>query len=396
MNVKLKIPLPPEGMTARRLLMNFLGQLAGEADVSIWNNNAVLSAPSRKDLVVAINGCMKDAGEGLKISLTREPGRLLDFPIHINDQKWIFAKRFGKVERGFCKVISEILIDSDISWSELSRDLQSIDASLKHVRLGVKDLMAMPQPFLYERYQASYEFLRGRGGEKIEFKASRAWMYLLFAGFAVGYCGNFDNELVIAFIPESTLARMFKDEGFWNMMAGGEGLLPTFRELNLPPRPATAYMLYFACTFAEKMWTKWHIIDEVLKRERPIIELDRVARSPQAFTLVERISLDLGSLLHGISKLSEESIGWIRRKARKTLVGFRGAPQHFGDYAMLTAMIFQVLTGSRDPTDLCYYALRVVAEHEAEQLKTQEEKVRGFIAEGRRIRRLLRELVFEA
>jgi len=253
--------------------------------------------------------------------------------------------------------------------------------------------MAIPQSFLYERYEARYEFLRGRGGRKIDFRASKAWMYVLFAGFAFGYCGCFDNEIITAFVPETTLLRLLRDEGLRNMISHAtDGLMPTFKELNIPPRPATAYMLYSACTFIEKMGDRLKILNEVLSRANPLIEMDRVAGF-RSFTLVERISMDFGPLLKGLSMLSERSITWIRSKARRALVGFRGAPQHFGDYATLTTMLFQVLTGSRDPTELCYYALRVVAEHEIEGLKTEEEKSRRLVREGKIVRKLLRELV---
>ena len=229
MNEMLRIAFPPEGMTARRLLMNFLAQLAMRIDISLQNGYAVIEAPSKEDMAEEIRYCLRNAGEMLRNSLMREERRLRDFPMHRNDRGW--AANLGVTGMRFCEAVWTVLSDPNFTWNQLE-DLSEIDVSPRRVQLGSAEAMAIPQSFLYERYKARYEFLRGRGGGKIDFRASKAWMYVLFAGFAFGYCGCFDNEIIIAFLPEVTLLRLLGDEGLRNMLAQAtDGLIPTFKEL---------------------------------------------------------------------------------------------------------------------------------------------------------------------
>jgi len=399
MRAKLRVAFPPKGMTARRLLMNFLARasLEGDVDVRLGPDQAVVEARTERDITDVVNTTLVNAGIDLEDILASKH----DFRIHTNDRRWVFAKLGRKLEKGhgFCQVVSDILKEADLPWDELCRDLSSIKIAPNSVQLGRGANISLPQPFLYERYQARYEFLRGRGGEKIDFRATRAWLYLLFAGFATGYCGFFrqPDELVIAFVPEPTLASVLENESTRKLILEEGGLFPIMRRLARPPRPAVAYMLYVACEFALNLKFTWDFVKSTIAQASALLEMDRVSFTGQAFTLIEHISLDFSPLLNALAMLRESSIRWIRDKCRRALIGSRGATEHYGDYARLVTLLFQALMGAADPIDACYYALREVAEHEVEEarragagaMRMRLEKLRD---ESRRIRLLLQDL----
>ena len=401
MSVQLKVALPPEGMTARRLLMNFLAELSlcQDLELSLEPDHAIIEAPSADVIEEYVNYTLQVAGQVLEDSL--EEHRLVDMPINTNDRRWVFEKLGIQVPRGskFCRVISGILKRAQLPWDELARDLPVVEEKASVIQLGdgVRgDLLSLPQPFLYERYQAKYEFLRGRSGDEIKFKATRAWLYVLFTGFAFGYCGNHitgkSGELVIAVVPEPTLSQVLADEGARSLIIR-DGLLPTVRRLGLPPRPAIAYMLYVACEVIKALGPQAMDLELLYRIPTALLEMDRVssAATAQAFTLIERISMDFAPLLRELARLDTELIEWIQRKCRKAIVGREGATSYYSDYVRLSIAIFQALSGALDPADLCYYALRVVAEHEAERLDLAA-RLRKLRSEGWLVSKLLRSL----
>ena len=402
MSVQLKVALPPEGMTARRLLMNFLAELSlcQDLELSLEPDYAIIEASSADVIEEYVNYTLWIAGQVLEDSL--EEHRLVDMPIDTNDKRWIFEKKLGiQVPSGskFCHVISRILKRAQLPWNELTRDLLVVDEKPSMIQLGdgVKDdLISLPQPFLYERYQAKYEFLRGRSGGEIEFKATRAWLYVLFAGFAFGYCGNHitdkKGEFVIAAVPEPTLSQVLADEGVRSFIIR-DGLLPTIRRLGLPPRPAIAYMLYATCEVIKALGPEAMDLELLYRIPTALIEMDRVSFDVpiKGFRLIERISMDFAPLLRELARLDTELIEWIQRKCRKAIVGREGATSYYSDYVRLSIAIFQALSGALDPADLCYYALRVVAEHEAERLDLAA-RLRKLRSEGWLVSKLLRSL----
>ena len=401
MRAKLRIAFPPKGMTARRLLMNFLACLSLEsgADVRLGPDQAIVEARTEKDITDVVNTTLVKIGTDLEGILVSK----WDFPIiSRNDRDWFFPKLGKKPEKGhtFCRVTIEILKEANLSWRELSRDLGIVQSTPTRISLGRDANIPFPQPFLYERYQARYEFLRGRGGGKIDFRATKAWMHFLLAGFAAGYCGFFrqPDELVVAFIPEATLASVLENEGARKLILEEGGLFPVVRRLALPPRPAIAYMLYVACEFALTTSLTRDFIRNMVAQVSSLLEVDRISLAGQVFTLVERVSMDFSPLLNALATLHESSIRWIRGKCHRALIGSRGVTEHYGDYAKLTTLLFQALMGAADPIGVCYYALREIAEHEAEEearragaraMHVRLEKLRD---EGKKVRFLLRDL----
>jgi len=330
-----------------------------------------------------------------------EEYKLADMPVNFNDGRRVFGKLGTQTLPGnkFCQLTSQLLKRAQLTWGELARDLPVVKEKVRMIQLGngVKsDLLPLPQPFLYERYQAKYEFLRGRSGDEIKFKATRAWLYVLFAGFAFGYCGNHitgkSGELVIAVVPEPTLSQVLADEGARSLIIR-DGLLPTVRRLGLPPRPAIAYMLYVACEVIKALGPQAMDLELLYRIPTALLEMDRVssAATAQAFTLIERISMDFAPLLRELARLDTELIEWIQGKCRKAIVGREGATSYYSDYVRLSIAIFQALSGALDPADLCYYALRVVAEHETKELDLAA-RLRKLRSEGQLVSKLLRGL----
>mgnify|MGYP000400856163 CR=1 FL=1 len=398
MSVELRIEFPPEGMTARRLLMNFLAELARCEDIEILLKPecVMVKGPSEHIIEDCFNSTLNRIGRDLETSLAQ--GKIKDMPLHTNDRRWVFGKLGVQAPKGskFCQLTSQLLKRAQLTWDELARNLRVVRETPNMIQLGggpKGELISLPMPLLYERYQAKYEFLRGRSGSEMKFKGAKAWLYLLLAGFALGYCGNYitgvgrASELAIVIVPELTLSYVLADEGARSLIIRA-GLLPMMRELNRPPRPAVAYMLYVACEFVARIKGQADILKQIYRVPTALLEMDRVSFTGQTFTLLERISMDFGPLLRSLARLDEDVITWIRDKCHKAIVGFRGTTEHYGDYVRLATAVFQALSGALDPADLCYYALRVVAEHETKDLDpaTRLKKLRR---EGWAVRRLL-------
>ena len=381
MSVELRVALPPEGMTARRLLMNFLAHLSSlpgcqDLEITLKPGHVIIEAASEDLIEECINQALWESGQVLQKSLTEH--KLTDIPVHTNDRRWIFGKLGVQAPRGskFCQLASQVLRGAQLPWDVLVRDLPVVRETANMIQLGdgVKsDLLSLPQPFLYERYQAKYQFLRGRSGDEMKFRATKAWLYVLFAGFALGYCGNYitgagrGSELVIATVPELTLSQVLADAGARSLIIR-EGLFPVIRRLRCPPRPAIPYMLYASCELLKALGPQARELETIYEISTALLAMDRVSFTGQAFALIERVNMDFGPILRALARLDTKLIDWIQEKCRKAIVGRGGATEHYSDYVRLSIAIFQALSGALDPTDLCYYALRVVAEHETEGL----------------------------
>ena len=401
MSIELRIELPPEGMTARRLLMNFLAELARCEDVEVVlePGHIVVNGPSERAIEDCFNSTLQRAGRNLEASLVQ--AKIKDLPLHTNDRRWVFGKLGIQAPKGskFCQLTSQLLKGVQLTWDELARDLRIAKETPNVIQLGEGpkgELISLPMPLLYERYQAKYEFLRGRSGGEMKFKGTRTWLYVLLAGFALGYCGNYitgvgrASELAIAVVPELALSYVLADEGAKSLIVRA-GLLPMIRKLNRPPRPAIAYMLYAACEFIAQIKDQADILEQVYRVPTALLEMDRVSFTGQTFTLLERINMDFAPLLRALAGLDKRVITWIRDKCHKAIVGFRGTTEHYGDYVRLATAIFQALSGALDPADLCYYALRVVAEHETRNLDPAA-RLKKLESEGRTVRKLLEKL----
>ena len=401
MTVEFKMGFPPVGMNARLLTVNFVAKLLESPYIEIARcdpDGILIRAETQNELVSAFNHAIKTIGEEFNKKL--ENGEIQDFFMHIND-RGTFQKLTGQtVAKGarFCETLAKVLQRVNLTWNELQKlGHMYIIEKPQEIILGGQEL-ALPMEILHERYEAKYEFLKGRGGRKIKFRGSHAWLYVLLSGFALGYGGFYGNEILQVYLSENLLAE--ENLSILKILVAQGSVMDIITTLRTPPRPKIPYLLYVTCKVLRMLREKG-LINEFLKG-KAVLEMDRIMVG-RAVSLVEKMVLDLTSLLEKLNRI-EEKVGyrgrsllsWISNKARKTIDLLRWGGPGYNAYAKLMTELYSVLQGSGDPLNLCYYALREVAEFEAAEL----EKRSSFQAnvylrrEADTIRNLLEALIF--
>jgi len=376
MTAQLRVGIPPVGMNARLLTVNFIAKIFENPriEVEILNPNIVLiTADTIDQLTSAINSTIKEIGNRLGKKL--EKGKIQDFFMHKNDRN-TFGKLIGQnLSKGarFCETLATALQRVNLMWNDLQKlEPAYIIEKPQEIILGDKDF-ALPMEILYERYEAKYEFLKGRGGRKIKFRGSRAWLYILLSGFALGYGGIYGNEMLQVYLSEDILSK--ENIEVIKLLIGEGGVIDIITTLRVPPRPVIPYFLYITCEVL-KIFREKGLISNLLKGPS-IIQIDRVSVG-RAISLIEKLVLDLSPFLERLNKLEElyehkkikrSPLKWISNKARRTITLLWQGNPGYGAYSKLMIEIYNILQGASEPIDLCYYALREVAEFEVAKLE---------------------------
>ncbi|MHA1594229.1 MAG: hypothetical protein ACTSXX_05735 [Candidatus Baldrarchaeia archaeon] len=383
------------------LTINFAAVLARqkELSVSLTSDCVLMEADNEDLLLIGFNNALKEAAVLLRSKLITKNGTppIRDFYVHKNDRKTLenlLGRSLDKTAQ-FAITIADILQSPPpLSYHDLN-DLSLVEIKSKRTKLSIRlgngqKLLAVPQIMLFERFESRYEFPRGRGGGPIEVRASIPWILVLLAGFAVGYAGAYEDEALIYYITEDILRRVCEDKYFRDFLLSQGGLIPLLTRLNVPPRPKIAYVIYTTCHVLNKMRQQSDFLRFLL--ETPLIlEIDRI-RGWKAFTLLERFSIDMHPLLRRLSELPDKVVTWLENKAKRTLFAlvYGGTAAEYSHYINFITLAYEVLTGAEDPTALAYYAMRVLAEKEAEKRKDEEEKLRYLMQESYYVKEFLK------
>lgn len=383
MSPDVTIRLPPEGTTARSLVIDFIAKLKTrptfQVSIEVLEDRAVLSG-SEDEIVELVNGVVRGVGGELKNKVKS----LRDIPVHRNDMKMLsklLRREVGKGSR-FSETVSMILTGTTLTysdmleWSEVRVEGRAKEANVVY---GSTKELPLPQPVLTERFESGYEFMHGIGGRSIKYRGSRPWLTLILSGYAISYAGNIDGIIHYMHVPEEFLREPREAS---ELSALVDELIPKLELLNVPAEPKTAYILYVASQIALSEDQK--LLKALLDMGEIPLEIERVRYEVNAYTTVERFSSDLHSILSKILELENYAISWIRDCASKCLHA-RRRTQEYALYADLTTRLYNTLSGAEDPIDTLYYALRVVVEKEARSLesKGKHEAAKRLVESGR-------------
>ena len=387
MNETVKIALPPQGSVIRKLLINlmtYIYTIDSIRDVELEGNYIKLHVTSRKDFLTDLNSSLRDIGEIVGKDL--ENNKIRDFKIHLNDRRSFKSMLNNMATDYLFTNIVRILREANLSLESLN-ELEIAKSNGKgriRIVLG-SDRLALPLEVFYERYQSRYEFPKGRGGKPFDVRLSPAWFTILMAGLALSYINSFGAEYVLAFVTEDTFARVVRDPTARAIIYGSRyGILSILRDRNVPPRPHIPFVLYISSEIVKEVRDNVELLKELINI-KPTLEIDRVNRTGKSFTLQERLSLDVSPFLEKMLKLDTDVLEWISRNARKCIYSL-GTGAVYGKYVTLSNKIYEALIGVGDPEEAAIYAMRSIAEYEAEKatdfrkvLRYHSSKVKKFV-----------------
>lgn|GEM_PF-5847471 len=380
--IEMVVKLPPNGSTARSLVLDFLARIVSNHDIQIsnWREDTVtLLAPSKSHLEEAINGGINALGQELTSKIGNH--RLRDFPIHINDRRMLEKLSGGRIEKGFfSETVAKILQNTYLTFKELE-ELSVImykssrnDTSIVYGSYG--DL-PIPQPLLTERFESSYAFMYGTGGKSLKVRGTKPWVIVLLSGYALSYAGYLRDSINYIHVHEPIL----RDLELVRFIASQDGLIPQLTKLNVPLTPKTAYILYIASDIATRIQNQAKLV-EIIRGRQFQIEFERVRWSLTTYTTVERFVADLHLISLKLLKLNERSISWINQVSRECLSGQMN-PSMYSVYLHLISSLYNTFTGSGDPIDTLYFIGRVFCEKYEREIKKKGSH--EFVEETRRV-----------
>ncbi len=388
--MKVVIKLPPQGSTASSLTSDALAFISywravtpeyNSIKIEILQDSMILDGEDGL-LLSLFNNAMKDIAERLETRLQERIGMI---PSHINDRKTI--SNICKMEGNLSLPEASLAALQNNEWSKTDiKDLSKIMIKITgkktqniQIRYGERSEFALPQFFLVERTEASSEFLRGRGGMKINVKASKGWLLLFFMGFACSYAGYWDNVAVLVHAPWPLLLRIHDKEGLASILDNGYGILPAMTRLKVPAYPKSAYHILSSVELLlTAKQSERELIQRMLKSPLPI-EVDRIEYRRTTYAHIERFSIDHSIMLSKLNKLSEKTLTWFSRISRKVIYGLRTGRIE-SEYLNFVERLYSMLTGAGDPIDTIYRANRIILEleinSEISRVKSPEEKAR--------------------
>lgn len=386
------ITLPPEGTTARNLVIDFICKLSLEHGVSvnIKENDVVVSGISLDELLTTINGLIKRLGRELVNKISER--KLRDMPVHRNDYKFLSELSGTNVSKGskFADIVSRILLNTSLTleevneWSKISVELKGSKIQVILGSVSLKNY-PLPQPLLTERFEASHMFMHGIGGKSIKIRATKPWIILLLAGFAISYGGMTENIIYYIHVPEEIMRTFAKSpEILFAVIDFTKGFIPFITTLNMPSTPRVAYILYLASQLILEYSARnlMELLETMVKNRILTFNADRIRFDGNTFTMVERFSGDLYQIVSKMINLKGRTLRWIRRISRTCLL-IKHDPSLYTIYSNLCNLLYSALVGSGSIFDALYYAGRVVMVKEMSSLESQGKRTEAIELSGR-------------